>query len=206
MTAKCSASATIARSTTASPSFTRCRSTAARRNKSRATGPSYLHGFSPDGRWLVYTGQRNGNLDVYKIPVDGGDEVRLTDAPGLDDGAEFTPDGAKIYFNSSRSGRMQIWRMRPDGSDPEQVTDDQFNNWFPHISPDGQWIVFLSFAPDVAADDHPFYKHVYLRLMPVGGGEPRVIAYVYGGQGTINVPSWSPDSKRVAFVSNTAGN
>ena len=86
------------------------------------------------------------------------------------------------------------------------MTDDQFNNWFPHISPDGQWIVFLSFQPDVAADDHPFYKHVYLRLMPVGGGEPRVIAYVYGGQGTINVPSWSPDSKRVAFVSNTAGN
>ncbi len=171
-----------------------------------ATGPSYLHGFSPDGLWLVYTGQRNGTLDVYKTPFDGGDEVRLTDAPGLDDGAEFTPDGAKIYFNSSRSGRMQIWRMRPDGSDPEQVTDDQFNNWFPHVSPDGEWIVFLSFQPDVAADDHPFYKHVYLRVMPVGGGEPRVIAYVYGGQGTINVPSWSPDSKRVAFVSNTAGN
>jgi Tol biopolymer transport system component len=170
------------------------------------TGPSYLHGFSPDGRWLVYTGQRNGNLDIYRIPVDGGDEVRLTDSPALDDGAEFTPDGTKIYFNSSRSGRMQIWRMRPDGSDPEQVTDDEFNNWFPHISPDGKWIVFLSFLPDVSADDHPFYKHVYLRLMPIRGGEPRVLSYVYGGQGTINVPSWSPDSKRVAFVSNTAGN
>jgi Tol biopolymer transport system component len=170
------------------------------------TGPSYLHGFSPDGRWLVYTGQRNGNLDIYKIAVDGGDEVRLTDSPALDDGAEFTPDGTKIYFNSSRSGRMQIWRMRPDGSDPEQVTDDEFNNWFPHISPDGKWIVFLSFLPEVPADDHPFYKHVYLRLMPTRGGEPRVLAYVYGGQGTINVPSWSPDNKRVAFVSNTAGN
>jgi hypothetical protein len=170
------------------------------------TGPSYLHGFSPDGRWLVFTGVRNGNTDIYKIPVEGGDEVRLTDAPGLDDGPEFTPDGKKIFFNSSRSGRSQIWRMNPNGSDPEQVTDDRFNNWFPHFSPDGRWIVFLSFPPEVAPDDHPFYQRVYLQLMPAGGGDPRVIAYVYGGQGTINVPSWSPDSKRVAFVSNTAGN
>ena len=101
---------------------------------------------------------------------------------------------------------MQIWRMRPDGSAPEQVTDDGFNNWFPHVSPDGKWLVFISFPPEVAPSDHPWYKHVYLRLMPLtgGGGAPRVLAYVYGGQGTINVPSWSPDSKRIAFVSNTA--
>ena len=166
-------------------------------------GPSYLHGWSPDGRWLVYTGQRNGDFDVYKIPVGGGEETRLTSAPGLDDGPEYTPDGAYIYFNSARSGRMQIWRMRPDGSAQEQITKDGFNNWFPHISPDGKWIVYISFPPDVPADDHPFYKHVLLRLMPIGGGPSRVIAYVYGGQGTINVPSWSPDGKRLAFVSNS---
>jgi TolB protein len=99
---------------------------------------------------------------------------------------------------------MQIWRMKPDGSDQEQVTDDEYNNWFPHISPDGKWIVLLSFLKsEVAPADHPFYKHVYIRLMPAAGGKPKVIAYVYGGQGTINVPSWSPDSKRIAFVSNT---
>jgi TolB protein len=166
-------------------------------------GPSYLHGWSPDGRWLVYTGQRNGELDVYKIPVTGGDEIRLTSAPGLDDGAEFTPDGAYIYFNSSRTGRMQLWRMRPDGSQQEQVTNDGFNNWFPHISPDGRWIAYLSYPPSVAADDHPFYQHVLIRLMPAAGGPSRVIAYVYGGQGTINVPSWSPDGTRLAFVSNS---
>ena len=168
-----------------------------------AKGPSYLHGWSPDGRWLVYTGQRNEEFDVYKIPAGGGDEIRLTSAPGLDDGPEYTPDGKYIYFNSVRSGRMQIWRMRPDGSDQQQITNDGFNNWFPHISPDGKWIAFISFPPDVPADDHPFYKHVLIRLMPISGGPARVIAYVYGGQGTINVPSWSPDGKRLAFVSNS---
>jgi len=168
-----------------------------------AKGPSYFHGWSPDGRWLVYTGQRNGEFDVYKIPVNGGEEIRLTSAPGLDDGPEYSPDGRYIYFNSSRTGRMQIWRMRPDGSAQEQITNDGVNNWFPHISPDGKSIAYISFPADVPANDHPFYKHVSLRLMPIAGGPSRVIAYLYGGQGTINVPSWSPDGKRLAFVSNS---
>lgn len=166
-------------------------------------GPSYLHGWSPDDKYVTYTGARNGEFDVYKIPVQGGEETRLTTAEGLDDGSEYTPDGEYIYFNSVRSGRMEIWRMRPDGRGKEQLTDDRFNNWFPHISPDGDTVVFLSYSDDVPPGDHPFYKHVYLRKMPLDGGEPEVIAYLYGGQGTINVPSWSPDSERVAFVSNT---
>lgn len=166
-------------------------------------GPSYLHGWSPDNKFLIYTAQREGDYDIYRIPVEGGEEVRLTTAPGLDDGPEYSPDGKYIYFNSVRSGSMEIWRMKPDGSDQEQLTNDEYNNWFPHISPNGKRMVFLSYPKTVAPDDHPFYKRVYLRLMPVNGGEPKVIAYVYGGQGSINVPSWSPDSKRIAFVSNT---
>jgi len=98
---------------------------------------------------------------------------------------------------------MQLWRMTPDGQNQEQVTNDEFNNWFPHISPDGKWIAFLSYGREVAPTDHPYYKQVCLRLLPIQGGKARIIAYVYGGQGTMNVPSWSPDSARLAFVSNT---
>ena len=167
-------------------------------------GPSYLHGWSPDGQKLIFTGQRNDEFDIYQVPSNGGEEVRLTDSEGLDDGSEYTPDGEFIYFNSNREGSMRIWRMKADGSEQEAVTDDQFHDWFPHISPDGKQIAFLSFLKEeVESGDHPFYKHVYLRLMPITGGEPKVIAYIYGGQGTINTPSWSPDSKHVAFISNT---
>jgi hypothetical protein len=166
--------------------------------------PSYFHGWSPDAKFLVYTGVRSGKADIYKISsAGGGDEVRLTTADGVNDGPEYTPNGKYIYFNSSRTGKMQIWRMKPDGADQEQVTHDEYNNWFPHISPDGKWIVYISFPADIDAKDHPYYKQCYLRLMPIDGTNGKVIAYLYGGQGTINVPSWSPDSKRIAFVSNT---
>jgi TolB protein len=168
------------------------------------TGPSYMHGWSPDGKYIVFCGDRNNEFDVYKIPAEGGDEVRLTTAAGLDDGPEYSPDGKYIYFCSVRTGLMQVWRMKPDGSGQEQLTFDDYDNWFPHVSPDGRWVVFITFNKnEVAPGDHPFYKHVYLRLMPVNGGPSKVIAYLYGGQGTINTPSWSPDSKHIAFVSNT---
>jgi TolB protein len=166
-------------------------------------GPSYLHSWSPDGKFLVYTGGRNGNFDIYKIPSGGGEEIRLTDAPSLEDGPEYTPDGSTIYFNSTSTGLMQLWRMKADGSEKERVTHSDTNDWFAHISPDGAQIVYLSFMNDVKPAEHPFYRQVYLRLMPIGGEPAKVIAYVYGGQGTINTPSWSPDSKRVAFVSNS---
>jgi TolB protein len=161
--------------------------------------PSYWHGWSPDGKTLAFVGQRNGDFDIYTIPVAGGDETRLTTAKGLDDGPEYSPDGKFIYFNSERTGHMQIWRMHADGSEQEQVTHDDFNNWFPHISPDGKWMVFLTY--DKSVTGHPENKDVMLRLMALDDNNISVLAKLFGGQGTINVPSWSPDSKQVAFVS-----
>lgn len=164
-------------------------------------GPSYWHGWSPDGKTLAYCAERNGNYDIYTIPVTGGEEQRLTTAEGLDDGPDYSPDGRYIYFNSVRTGTMQIWRMENDGSNPEQLTTDEKNDWFPHPSPDGRWVVFVSFSKDVPPGQHPPEKDVELRLMDLQSGEIKVLASLFGGQGTINVPSWSPDSKRVAFVS-----
>jgi hypothetical protein len=161
--------------------------------------PSYWHGWSPDGHTLVYCAERDGEYDVYSIPSSGGSETRLTTAPGLDDGPEYSHDGRFIYFNSERTGRMQIWRMNADGSGQTQITFDDFNSWFPHPSPDGRSIVFLSYEPDVKG--HPANQNVLLRVMPINGGEIQVLARLFGGQGTINVPSWSPDSRQIAFVS-----
>lgn len=161
--------------------------------------PSYWHGWSPDGQTLAYCAEREGNYDIYTLPVGGGTETRLTRAEGLDDGPDYSPDGQYIYFNSVRTGTMQIWRMKTDGSEQTQLTTDRYNDWFPHPSPDGQWIVFLSYGPEV--EGHPANKNVRLRLMHLESGEIRVLAHLFGGQGTINVPSWAPDSKELAFVS-----
>lgn len=167
--------------------------------------PSYWHGWAPNNKEVVFVGMREGkDYDIYKISVNGGPEIKLTDNKGTHaDGPEYSPDGKFIYYNGSQSGTMQIWRMKPDGTGKEQLTFDEYNNWFPHISPDGKWIVFISFPTEIPVNAHPSYKRVTLKLMPVSGGAPRVIAYLYGGQGTINVPSWSPDSKSIAFVSNS---
>jgi len=169
--------------------------------------PSYFHGWSPNNQEVLYVAQRNGVpiYNIYRNSIKGGKEVALTNNKTGEhvDGCEYSPDGRIIYYNGSHTGTMQLWRMKPDGSDREQLTNDKYNNWFPHISPDGKWIVFISFGQDVNPNDHPSYKRVMLRLMPASGGEPKTIAYLYGGQGTINVSSWSPDSKQIAFVSNS---
>lgn len=169
--------------------------------------PSYWHGWAPNNKEVVYVAQRDGKniYNIYRNSIKGGKEVALTDNSAGEhvDGCEYSSDGKYIYYNGSHTGNMQIWRIKPDGSGREQLTFDEYRNWFPHISPDGKWIAFISFPPDIEKNSHPSYKRVMLRLMPVTGGQSKVIAYLYGGQGTINVPSWSPDSKRIAFVSNS---
>jgi TolB protein len=165
--------------------------------------PSYFHGWSPDGNTLAYCAKRGDNFDIYTLPLAGGDEKRLTTSPGYDDGPDYSPDGKWIYFNSDRSGSWDIWRMPASGAGPgdvkaERITSDDYEDWFPHPSPDGKWIVFISFAKGTKG--HPANQNVILRRMPIGGGKIEEIHKLFGGQGTMNVNSWSPDSRKFAFV------
>lgn len=162
--------------------------------------PSYWHGVSPDGKTLLYCAYRNSEWDIYSILISGGEETQLTGQPGLDDGPEFSTDGNWIYFNSNRSGRMHIYRMKADGSNPEQLTFDEYDNWFPHISPRGDKLAYISYLEDQNGR-HPFGKDVKLRLLNLNSGRISDITNVfYGGQGSFNVNSWSPNGKWVAFV------
>jgi Tol biopolymer transport system component len=171
--------------------------------------PSYYHGWSPDGKWLAFVGKRDGNFDLYRMAVTGGEEQRLTSNAGYDDGPDYSPDGKWIYFNSDRSGSWDIWRMPATGAGKDdkraqQVTNDEKEDWFPHPSPDGKWLVFISFPKGTKG--HPGGQYVVLRMMPMPGAKLKPAAIkeliqVFGGQGTMNVNSWSPDSKKFAFVS-----
>jgi len=167
--------------------------------------PSYWHGWAPDGKSVLVIAQRGTPIyNVYRVNLKDGSEVNLTrNEQGHVDGSEYSPDGKWIYFNWNVTGTMQLWRMKPDGTQKEQLTFDEYHNWFPHISPDGKWMAMISFPNDIEPDSHPADKRVMLRLMALNGGATKVIAHLYGGQGTINVPSWSPDSRKISFVSYT---
>jgi Tol biopolymer transport system component len=161
---------------------------------------SYFHSWSPDGKTILFTRPDHGSLNIFAIPAAGGEEKALTTGSGTSDDPDFSADGQSIYFNSDRAGGpMQIWRMNANGSHPEQVTHDSFNNWTPHPSPDGKSIVFISYDRDVSG--HPANKDVALRILNPQDGQIRVLVNLVGGAGTMNVPSWAPDSKSLAFVS-----
>ncbi len=169
--------------------------------------PSYLHGWNPNGKELLIAGKRNGRdtLNLYKVYLKDGGETALTSNPsGIVEGPEYSPDGKFIYYNSNASGKMQIWRMTADGSSKEQLTFDQYYDWWPHVSPDGNLLAFISYPTDIDPNGHPYNTEVMLRVLKLNApGGPRVVAHLYGGQGSMNVNTWSPDSKRIAFISNS---
>jgi TolB protein len=161
---------------------------------------SYFHSWSPDGKTIAFARPHPGGGDFWSIPVDGGPETRLTTSIGISDDPDYSPDGQYIYFNSDRGGgTMQIWRIHADGSQPEQITSDERNNWTPHVSPDGKWMVFLSY--DKSTTGHPTNKDISLRLMSLSDRKISTLVNLFGGSGTINVPSWAPDSQHLAYVS-----
>jgi Tol biopolymer transport system component len=161
--------------------------------------PSYWHGWSPDGQTLAYVGKRDGDFNLFTIDRDGGKEKQLTFGAGHCDGPDYTPNGAWIWFNADHHGKLSdLWRIRPDGSELTQMTDDKWVNWFPHPSPDGNHILYLAYGPHVTG--HPRGEQVSLKLMSPDGGSERIIAEFYGGQGSINVPNWSPDSTEFAYM------
>ncbi|MBR4839508.1 MAG: PD40 domain-containing protein [Paludibacteraceae bacterium] len=167
-------------------------------------GPSYLHGWSPDMKSMAYCAFRGDAHVVHTMELEEGIEKAHTRAEeGLSDGPEYSPDGKHIWFNWVKTGLMQIWRMRADGSEQTQMTfDENLNSWFPHVSPDGKWVVFIAYRKgDLKPDEHLPNKNVILRIMPAEGGEPQTIVELFGGQGTINVNSWAPDSQQFAYVS-----
>ncbi|MGI4757633.1 MAG: TolB family protein [Janthinobacterium lividum] len=161
-----------------------------------STSPAYFHGWSPDGKALSFTGQHGDVFDAYTVPVAGGLETRL--AP-KSDVAEFSPDGQWIYFQSDRTGHMQIWRMHPDGSAQEQLLVSETSDWFPHISPNGKLIAYLAY--EAGTQGHPANLDVEIRVLSVSDRKVRTLAKLLGGRGSMNVPSWSPDSKMLAFTS-----
>lgn len=167
--------------------------------------PSFLHGWSPDGKELAYCAFRDHGkgmeVDVYAISARGGEEWQLTKNAAFNDGPEYSPDGKHIWFNSTRSGLMQCWRMNRDGSEPAQMTHTERNNWFPHVSPDGTQVVYLSYSRDgLDPAEHLPNMQVQLRLMDADGGNDRCLLEFFGGQGSINVNSWHTDSRQLAFV------
>ena len=173
------------------------------------TGPgcSFLHGWSPDGKELAYCAFRQNpdeekmRIEICTIPVDGGEETCLTDGKGYNDGPEYSPDGKHIWFNSTRSGLMQVWRMNRDGSGLTQMTDSNANNWFGHVSPDGKHVIYLTFTKgELEPKEHLPNMHVSLGMMDYDGQNKKKLLDLFGGQGSINVNSWAPDSRRIAFV------
>jgi len=165
-------------------------------------GPSYLHGISPDGKTIAYVaGRKEGEpLTIHTMPFEGGEETKITFGEVLDDGPEYTPDGEYIWFNGVRTGLMQIYRMKKDGTEVTRMVESDRNDWFAHVSPDGKRCAYISYGTDVRAQDHPANKDVELRIMDSDGKNIRTLAKIFGGQGTLNVNSWSPDSKKIAYV------
>jgi TolB protein len=172
--------------------------------------PSYFHGWSPDNKILAFVAQRNGSgqYDIYGLPASGGTEKQLTSNIHQDDGPDYSPDGKWIYINSDRSGKEAVWRFPSDGAGrddkkAELVVNDDLEDWFPHISPDGKKMVYIGY-PTGTPTHNPRNVHIAIKLVAIDHGKvdaaKKTLIEATGGQGSMNVNSWAPDSMRFAYV------
>jgi len=171
----------------------------------------WLHGWSPDGNYVVYTQYNGDNFDLYRINTDGTGELLLTTNKALDDGPEYSADGKWIYFCSNRSGKFDGWRMPAGGAGPDEKLAEKITlsndtqDWFPHVSPDGKWLYTISYPMD--HPDHTWIgdgmKIKLLRLengVAAKGAELTTVRTFFGGQGSGNTGGWAPDSKKFAWT------
>ena len=172
--------------------------------------PSYFHGWSPDNKTLAFVAQRSGSgqYDIYSVPAGGGAETRLTSNVHQDDGPDYSPNDKWIYINSDRSGKQAIWRFPAAGAgandaEAEMVVNDELQDWFPHISPDGKSMVYIGY-PAGTPTHNPRDVRIALKLVAIEknkvAASGKVLVQATGGQGSMNVNSWAPDSMRFAYV------
>jgi Tol biopolymer transport system component len=171
----------------------------------------FLHGVSPDGQELAYVGVEAGDFTqpgkLMTIPASGGATTPLK-VDGHCDGPEYSPDGEWLYFNTEaftdQPGHAQLARIAaPDGNSnggaPEQLLASETVDWFPHLSPDGQLASYIRFPSGTVG--HPADLPVDVVVVSTGDWTTPLHTWsLFGGQGTLNVNSWSPDSTRFAYV------
>ncbi len=146
--------------------------------------------WSPDGASISFRRHRR----TERIAVDGGTPVAAD--PAAAPAPDANSDGRYVYFNSDRGGNMQVWRRPAEGAGEEQLTAGDLANWFPRISPDRQRLAFISFREQTFAPAEGTIA--LLRVMNLSDGRIATIATLPGGS---DAPSWSPDGRRLTFVS-----
>ena len=167
----------------------------------------YLHGVSPDGATLAFVELPRADSSVpgrLALISSAGGKTRYPEAGSSHlDGPEYSPDGTWLFFNTEefarRPGHAQLARMPAEGGQIERLVESESVDWFPHLSPDCELGSYISFPPGTLG--HPPDLDVEVRLVRTADWSEAVWRFpLFGGQGTINVNSWSPDSSRFAFV------